>query len=199
MLSQQLLPYERDLIAQLGCTKEEYLQFKQQIDWLSRERPAEYAGVPDVDNELTAVILFVVGLVLQGVSYLLTPKPDIPQQQRQGQNRSLDSIVGRDRFAPTYGFQSSQELSRYGETIPIVFTEQKRVQLTIAGTTDWYYVGGIMVSPKLVWSRMFSWGSYQSLNLVFLLGQSPVPRGPYSTPAEIAADRAGVYIGQLPP
>jgi len=198
VLSQQLLPYERDLIAQLGCTKEEYLQFKQQIDWLSRERPATYDGIPEIVNEPTAIILFVVGLVLQAASYFLTPKPDIPQQQRQGQNRSLDSIVGRDRFAPTYGFQSSQELSRYGETIPIVFTEQKRVQLTIGSSTDWYYVGGIMVSPKLVWSRMFSWGSYQSLNLVFLLGQSPVPRGPYSTPAEIAADRAGVYIGQLP-
>jgi hypothetical protein len=151
-----------------------------------------------VDNELTAVILFVVGLVLQGVAYLLTPKPDIPQQQRQISNRTLDSIVGRDRFAPTYGFQSSQELSRYGETIPIVFTQQKRVQLTIGNNTEWYYVGGIMISPKLVWSRMFSWGGYQSLSMVFLAGQSPMPRGPYGTDAERAADRAGIYIGQLP-
>jgi hypothetical protein len=181
----------------LGCTEQEYLQFKQRIDWLSRERPAEYAHIPDIENDVVSVIVsLVLGLVFQGIGMLLAPKP--PAQQRQGGNRTLDSIAGRDRFAPTYGFQANQELSRYGETIPIVFTKQQRVQLNINGRTDFYYVGGIMISPKLVWSRMFSWGGYQSLSMVFLAGQSPMPRGPYSTPAEIAADRAGVYIGQLP-
>jgi hypothetical protein len=193
LLSQRLLPYERQLIQQLGCTETEYLHFKQQVQWLSRERPAEYAGVPDVRNEPTAVILFVVGLALQAVSYFLAPKPDMPQQ-RQIQNRNLDSIAGRDRFAPTYGFQTAQELSRYNETIPIVFTKQQ--QIVINGSLQ--YVGGIMISPKLVWSRMYSWGSYQSLEMVFLAGQSPMPRGPYGTAAEQAADRSGVYLGQTP-
>lgn len=196
-LQARLLPFERQLIAELGCTEEEYLEFKQKVEWLSRERPAAYDGVPEVNNELTAVILFVVGLLFQAAAYFLTPKPDLPQQ-RQISNRTLDSIAGRDRFAPTYNFQAAQELTRYGETVPIVFTEQKRVQLTIGGRTDWYYVGGIMVAPKLVWSRMFSWGGYQSLSMVFLVGQSPVSRGPYSTASEIAADRAGIFIGQLP-
>ena len=198
LLPQQLLPYERQLIQELGCTEQEYLQFKQRIDWLSRERPAEYAHIPDVQNDAltVAIISLVLGVVSQGLSLLLAPRA--PAQQRQGGNRTLDSIAGRDRFAPTYGFQANQELSRYGETIPIVFTKQQRVQLNINGRTDFYYVGGIMISPKLVWSRMFSWGGYQSLSMVFLAGQSPMPRGPYSTPAEIAADRAGVYIGQLP-
>lgn len=196
-LQTRLLPFERQLIAQLGCTEDEYIEFKRQVELLSRERPAEYDGVPEINAEAVTIVLAVVGILLQAVSYFLTPKPNVPQQ-REISNRNLDSIAGRDRFAPTYGFQAAQELSRYGETIPIVFTEQKRVQLTTGGRTDWYYVGGIMVSPKLVWSQTLSWGNYQSLNLMFLLGQSPVGRGPYSTAEEIAADRAGIYIGQTP-
>jgi hypothetical protein len=195
LLSQQLLPYEHDLIAQLGCSKEEYLQFKEQIAWLSRERPAEYAHIPDVQNETTAIVLFIVGLVLQGASYLLAPKP--PAAQKQIENRSLDSIVGRDRFAPTYGFQSNQELTRYGETIPIVFARQRYLQLP-PNRSDFSYVGGIMISPKLVWSRMYSWGGYQAVELVFAVGQSPISRGPYDSEAARNEDRAGIYLGQSP-
>lgn len=198
MLSQQILPYERDLIEQLGCTKEEYLQFKEQIVWLSRERPAEYDHVPDIQNDagITAIVLTVIGMVLQGVSYLLTPKPQFPKQN-EVQNRTLDSIAGRDRFAPTYGFQTNQELSRYGETIPIVFTKQRYVQLPF-GRNDFSYVGGIMISPKLVWSRMYAWGGYQAIELMFLVGQSPTFRGPYNTEADRNEDRAGIYLGQSP-
>lgn len=198
-LQTQLLPFERQLIAELGCSEEEYFNFKQQVYWLSRERPAAYDGIPDINNVgVVAIVLAVVGILFQAAAYFLTPKPDIQQERRQISNRSLDSIAGRDRFAPTYNFQVAQELTRYGETIPIVFTQQKRVQLTVNGRADWYYVGGIMVAPKLVWSRMFSWGGYQSLSMVFLVGQSPIPRGPYTTASDIAADRAGIYIGQLP-
>lgn len=199
-LSSRLLPFERQLIAELGCTEQEYQDFKNKVYWLARERPAEYAHIPDIENGdfgISLLVSLIVGAVLQGVSYLLTPKPDIPQQ-KQITNRNLDSIAGRDRFAPTYDFQVGQELSRYGETIPIVFTQQKQVQLNVNGRSDVYYVGGIMISPKLVWSRMYSWGGYQSVALVFLVGQSPLPRGPYGNTTEIAADRAGIYIGQLP-
>ena len=192
LLSQRLLPYERQLIAQVGCTETEYLNFKQTVYWLSRERPAEYAHIPEVQNETTAIVLFIVGLVLQGVSYLLTPKPNVPQQ-RQPQNRTLDSIVGRDRFAPTYGFQATQELTRYNEVIPLVFTQQKTVQLSVNGRTDPYTIGGVMIAPKLVWSLTNSWGGYQSVEMVFLAGQAPMPR-----PSNINEHKAGVYLGQLP-
>lgn len=159
---------------------------------MSRERPAEYAHIPDIRNDpvTTSIVLFVVGLVLQGVSYLLSPKPNLPQQSRQPGNRQLDSIAGRDRFAPTYGFQSAQELSRYNEVIPIVFTRQIP-NVKINNIT--YDIGGVMISPKLVWSRTYSFGSYQTIELVFLAGQAPMER-----PSNAVDDRSGVYIGQLP-
>ena len=196
VLSQRLLPFEYQLIEQLGCTPDEYLYFKQRVEWYSRERPADYAHIPEVNNDVvTAIVTLVIGLVFQGIGYLLTPKPQLPEQ-RTPQNRVLDSLVGRDRFAPTYGFQTTQELSRYNELIPIVFTEQKQVQLNTNGTPQTQYVGGIMISPKLVWSRLYSWGSYQSVELVFLAGQGPLLRGPYGN--DSAIDRAGIYLGQLP-
>lgn len=192
-LKMPLLPFEKDLIDQLGITAAEYNEFRREVMWRSRVRPAAYANVPDVqaDALTISIISLVVGVLSSAASYLLTPKPQQPQQAKI-RNRQLDNIVGRDRFAPTYGFQSGQDISRYGEAIPIVFTKQ------IPGWRPNEYIGGVMVSPKLVWSRLFSWGTYQSADLVFLVGQGRMGRGPYSTPAEIAADRAGIYIGQTP-
>lgn len=190
-----LLPHEKQLIEALGLTAEEYRVFTQDVIWRSRERPAAYDGVPDIRCEpiswTTVAVSLLIGGLTTAASYFLTPKPEAPQASRI-RNRQLDSIVGRDRFSPTYGFQSSQDISRYGEAIPIVFTRQTYD----AGSRT--FTGGVMVSPKLVWSRIFSWGTYQTAHLVFLVGQGPMPRGPYSTATEIAADRAGLYVGQAP-
>lgn len=208
-----LLPYEKQLIETLGLDPKEYLEYKKQAIWAALERPEEYAHIPEIyaivdplsaaafaagayattKSATTVAVIssLVVGAVFTALSYLLTPKPQEINQPRI-RNRQLDSITGRDRFAPTYGFQAGQDISRYGEAIPIVFTKQ-----IPSGRTNEYY-GGIMISPKLVWSRLFSWGNYQSADLVFLVGQGRMGRGPYSTSADIAADRAGLYIGQTP-
>lgn len=194
-LSLPLLPHEKQLIEVLGLTAEEYRAFTREVIWRSRERPAAYDHIPEVVGEgafWTAVaVSLLVGGLTTAASYFLTPKPEAPQASRI-RNRQLDNIVGRDRFSPTYGFQSNQDISRYGEAVPIVFTRQLYDPVTKT------YTGGVMVSPKLVWSRMFSWGTYQTADLVFLVSQGPMPRGPYSTDAEKAADRAGLYFGQSP-
>jgi hypothetical protein len=203
-----LLPYEKQLIEHLGLDTEEYIAYKKQLLWQSFERGPDYQHIPEIyailpaagpaaaaflggaakSATLTAVAINVaVGVVLSAVSYLLTPKP----RSVNVRNRQLENIVGRDRYAPTFGFQSGQDLSRYGEAIPIVFTKQVQ-------RANGSYTGGLMIGPKLVWSRLFSWGPYQTADLVFLVGQGRMSRGPYSTPADIAADRAGIYFGQMP-
>ena len=213
-----LLPYEKQLAETLGFTEDEYIALKKEALWRVIERPEEYAHVPEIyaagpglavayiagqafftaakSATVTAIVSsVVVGVVLTAASYLLTPKPNQANQARI-RNRQLDSITGRDRYAPTYGFQGGQDISRYGETIPIVFTKQVFDPSLV--NTAGRYTGGVMISPKLVWSRLFSWGNYQSADLVFLVGQGRMSRGPYSTAAEITADRAGLFIGQSP-
>lgn len=148
--SAPLLPFERDLIATIGCSEEEYRWYKQQVATLSRERPAEYELVPEVNNEvgtIIAIVSLVIGLASTAVSYFLTPqvKPETPDR---GRNRRLASANGRSRFNQTFGFEGAADIAQFGLPIPIVFG--RWTQRTTHTT------GGILVSPSLVWSRMFS-------------------------------------------
>jgi hypothetical protein len=89
-----LLPFERELVATLGCTEAEYRAFTVEVMKRSRVRPAEYDHIPDI-NALPAVftaagalttfgtiaVNLAIGLALSALSYLLTPKP-----KQQGAN-----------------------------------------------------------------------------------------------------------------
>jgi hypothetical protein len=171
-----LLPYERDLIKTLGCTEEEYRRFVEEVQRRAAIRPAEYALVPTVNAGPFAPILIsiAVGAVLQGVAYLLTPKPKSPGQVQQ---RRLGDITGADRFSATSGFDSQAELASYGEPIPIIFGQY-------TGES-----GGILAAPKLVWSRAFSYGSQQGVKLMFVLGEQGLGEG-INRP-----DLNGVFLG----
>ena len=46
-----LLPYERQMIEALGCTEEEYEEYRRNLINYGRVRPAEYAHIPDVRND----------------------------------------------------------------------------------------------------------------------------------------------------
>ena len=175
-----LLPFERDLIATIGCSEEEYRQYKQRVATLSRERPAEYAHIPDVRNDPVITPLLVslaVGAVFSAVSYFLTPKPETPQQ---GRTKRLASANGRSRFNQTFGFEGVADIAQFGLPIPIVFGRwtQRPTHTT----------GGILVSPSLVWSRMFSYGSSQGYKGLYVVGESTL-----STP-----DVNGIFLGTMP-
>ena len=171
-----LLPFERELVATLRCTEAEYRAFTIEAMKRSRVRPAEYDVVPDIVNDAIIVPLLIslaIGLVTSAISYLLMPKPKPPQADRR-QQQTLDSISGSSRFSPTTGFDSRAELANYGDPIPIVFGRY-------TGTS-----GGILVSPKLVWSRMFSYGTQQGVKMLFVVGEQGYSFG-------------GTYDGILPP
>jgi hypothetical protein len=196
LLRLPLLPFERELIQQLGCTEQEYRKFTLEAHKRSTIRPAEYAHIPDIQNgpavviagialttstgALTAVgavlVNLAVGLALSALSLLLTPKPKGPGGG-QTQQRRLGDIGGADRFSATSGFDSQAELANYGEPIPIIFGQY-------TGET-----GGILVAPKLVWSRAFSYGSQQGVKLMFVVGEQGLGEG-ISVP-----DLNGVFLG----
>lgn len=182
-----LLPYEKQLIELAGLTEDEYRYFVQEAYRRSKIRPAEYALIPDVNNtgaEIIAIISLVIGLASTAASFLLAPKPRaLQQQQQQITQRTLDSIVGSQRFTPTSGFDSQAELANYGDPIPIIFGRW-------TGTT-----GGMLVTPKLVWSRMFSYGRQQGAKLLFVVGEQGVAEGIPPDGIDPPPALQGIFIG----
>ena len=179
-----LLPWEKQLIAALDCSEDEYRRFVREVRTRSYERPAEYAGVPDVQNgwELgLAIASLVIGLASTAASFLLAPKP-AQSSADEAKFRKLRNVTGRQSFAPTFSFSSQQQLAEYGTPVPIVFTKQ---ELRTDDLGEQYYSGGILISPLLVWSRIKSFGSHQVIELQMVAGQAPMER----------ADIAGIFIG----
>lgn len=156
-----LLPYEREICELAGFSEAEYKQFKQHLVDNAYIRPAEYALIPDIRNDpftTTILVSLAIGLAFTGVSYLLAPKPPSLDDQQQVRERRLGSTRGRSTYAPLYGFDSLAEIATYGEPVPLVWTRY-------TGTT-----GGVVIAPKLIWSRVYSWGGFQTAKFLYTAG-----------------------------
>ena len=183
-----LLPYERELIKTIGITEEEYQLFAAEVRRRGHTRPSEYDHIPDIQAIAGAVVIpavtfaatksattiiltqVAVGIILTGVAYLLTPKPKTPSAQKRGSSFDTGSLTGANRFNPSRGFQTLNELADYASPIPIIFGLYQ-------GEDRDNHGGGIFVTPKLVWSRMFSYGTQQSALLMFVVGEQGVEKG----------------------
>ena len=178
-----LLPYERQLIETIGITEEEYRQFVAEAKRRGAVRPAEYAGIPDVrcDAVITPILInLAISLVLTGVAYLLTPKPKMPGSNKRGGVIDLGDITGANRFTPSRGFDTLADLADYGSPIPLIFGLYREEE----------DIGGMLVTLKLVWSRMFSHGTMQRAKLMFIVGEQGVPGTGIAAP-----DLQGIYLG----
>ena len=181
-----LLPYEIALIEALGCTEEEYREFIRHAELVARVRPAGYEHVPDVVNAsavVPIVVSLVVGLISTAVSVLLAPKAQTVQAAKQTKigSRKLADQIGPTRFNQTTSFDNVSALAEYGQPIPIPFGTK--------GTgADGVTTGGLILAPALVWSRLYSYGTYQAFEGVYVAGQYGV-----NTP-----NFTGVRIGTLP-
>jgi hypothetical protein len=174
-----LLPYERQLIEALGCTEDEYREFVQQAERRAYVRPAGYEHIPDIRMDPVSIIVsLVVGVALSAASYLLTPKPKLASSGRSPRQRQLAGIDGASSYSPTQGFESIQELASYGNVVPIAFTKREE-------HPEGYNTGGLLISPAMVWSRMKSFGGFQVLEMVAVVGQGTVAQ----------PDRAGIFLG----
>jgi len=186
-----LLPYERDLISLIGCTEEEYRAFNEEVRRRGYVRPAEYDHIPDVRcDPVTVAVSLIVGAALTVVGNLLVPKPkpaSLPQQRsnNRGENNSqtinLDSASGRTRFNDTEGFGGTAPLTKYNTPVAIPFG---RWQLA---SVDYYpeASGGLLITPSLVWARLFSYGTYQAYKGLYVVGEYGL------TPPDVQ----GVYVG----
>ena len=182
-----LLPFEKQLIETIGATEEEYRYLVTEALKKSRVRPAGYEHIPDIRCDPTTtlgsfLISLAVGVTLTAITYLLTPKP---KQPKGIDRRDLGDINNAGRFNPTHGFDSQAELANYGSPIPIIFGKAEF-------NGEDYSNGGMLVTPKLVWSRMFSWGTQQAVKLGFLVGEQGGDTGITSP------DLSGIFLGNNP-
>lgn len=165
-----LLPYEKQLIKTIGCSEEEYRYFVSEAIKKAKVRPAGYEHIPDIRNDAVVtpiIVSLVVGTLFSVAAAVLAPKPKPPKAvEREGTtSKNLGSITGASRFVSTFGFDTVAELASFGEVIPVIFGLYSKT----------YRIGGILVSPKLVWSRMFSYGRQQAAQLHFVVGEQGRP------------------------
>ena len=149
--SRKLLPYEHQLIEALGISKEEYLEF---VAIQQEYTDPKQGTIFDVRNlpPIIPIILTAIGVILQVVAALI-PKP--AQQSASGQRQQTRDDV----FAPRFGFNSAQELARYGDPVNLIYTNK-----------DVNKNGGVRVATALIWSAVKSFGSSQYVQMLMVLG-----------------------------
>jgi hypothetical protein len=169
-MTRRLLPYEHQLIKELGISEAEYLEFAQaQFD--HTRTPADRLLLPQNDPGTIGLVLTIVGILFQVGAALLAPKPEMPSQQNQRRRRD-------QTFAPRFGFNSAQELAKYGDPVNLVYCN-----------TDQNNTGGVRVATSLVWSAVQSFGSSQFMQMMAAVGASNID------PAGIDFDRTA--FGQM--
>lgn len=177
-----LLPFERDLIEIAGITEDEYRFFAAEAMRMARIRPAEYEHIPEVRMDVVSIVVsLVIGIALSAASYLLTPKPKAPGAGDRVRQRQLANLEGLQAFAPTTGFDSQASLANYGDPVPLMFGRY-------TGTT-----GGMLVAPRLVWSRAFSYGTQQGVKQLYVVGEQGAGTAGIDKP-----DLQGIFLGNTP-
>jgi len=190
-----LLPYEIALIEALGCSEEEYKAFVRYAAQQAYIRPAEYEHIPEIyaappllaagylaaqtAKSATTIILtnLAIGIALTAASLLLAPKPPAISDRRIKQ-RELKDQIGPTRFNQTSSFDNIASLAEYGQAIPIPFGRYD----STTGT------GGLTLAPALVWSRVYSYGTYRAFEGIYVVGQYGLAQ-----PPEIAGVRLGTF------
>lgn len=181
-MTRKLLPYEYQLIEQLGISKEEYLEF---VAVQAAYNDPKAGTVFDIRCEPVSIVLGVVGLIFSVASTLLRPKPKIstPQGVSVGTpvGAPTEGIGGQaqtreQRFSPRFGFNGQQDLAKYGDPVNLIYCN-----------TDINPKGAVRAATSLVWSAVRSYGSSQFVQLLMILGAGRI--------ANINADKSA--FGQV--
>ncbi len=165
-MTRKLLPYEYQLIEQLGISKEEYLEF---VAVQATYDDPKIGTIFDTRNpQVVAVVLTVVGIIFQVASVLLRPKPQVSEPRGVSVGTPVgaptEGVGGQaqtreQRFSPRFGFNGQQDLAKYGDPVNLIYCN-----------TDINPKGAVRAATSLVWSAVRSYGSSQFVQLLLVLG-----------------------------
>lgn len=170
-MTRKLLPYEYQLIAQLGVTKEEYLEFLSIQETYS---DIKAGTIFDTRGEVVSATIAVVGLIFSVVSTVLKPRPSISAPQgvsvgptaaapAEPQGVGGQTQTREQRFSPRFGFNNQQDLAKYGDPVNLIYAD--------INTNP---KGGVRAGTSLVWSAVRSFGSTQFVQLLLALGAGSI-------------------------
>ena len=159
-----LLPQDREIMDITGMSEEQYRWFVKEAILHSKLRPGEPVALGFF---ATVAINLVIGIALAAASALLTPRPTQQREPREQRQIGGQDFVSGQRFGPTSGFDSVQNVVELGSTIPLVYANRR-----IA--SDGNYYGGVRVNTNLLWSQLFSLGGGQLLRAIFLISEGTI-------------------------
>ena len=159
------LPSDKYIASVLGLTDVEYYYFKKEAQkrYLEQPAPAAVAGLETL--AIISIVLTVLSTGLTIVASFFKPKPGRPAQLKN-QNDAQDSINSVERYSPRVGFDSSQDIAKIGQTIPLIYTRRETINNVI--------YGGLRFNTPLLWSQLESLGGSQRLRALFLLGEGAI-------------------------
>ena len=164
-----LLPSDRYLADLLGLTDEEYAWFVAEVKRREKEAP-EPAVIAGTEAAVLAAISLAISVGSMALSYLLKPRAPDLGSSRPSQiiptGRGGNAVSDNQRFAPRYGFNSTQEIASLGDTVPIIYSLREDI--------DGVTYGGVRVNAALLWSQIYSLGASQMLRGIFMLGEGPI-------------------------
>lgn len=159
-----LLPQDREIMDITGMSEEQYRWFVKEAILHSKLRPGEPVALGFL---ATVAINLVIGAALAAASTLLRPRPPQEQQAREQRQIGGQDFVSGQRFGPTSGFDSVQNVVELGSTIPLVYANRREA-------SDGNYYGGVRVNTNLLWSQLFSVGGGQLLRGIFLISEGTI-------------------------
>ena len=117
-----LLPYEKSLITALDCSEEEYRKFVRYAMQRAYVRPAEYAGIPDIQVSVAPAVFatktftqifltnLAIGVALTAASLLLAPKaPSLEDSKLK--SKKLKNQIGPSSFNQATSFDNAPSLA----------------------------------------------------------------------------------------
>ena len=160
-----LLPQDREVMAVTGMTEAGISPVLFNGDAVLQAKAMPAAG----SYRFTATLLInlAIGLLLTGISMLLAPKAQEPEEANYEETKvDGQDVIRKDRFAPKNGFNSVQNVVELGSVVPIVYAKKEEI--------DGKQYGGIRVNTNMLWSQLLSIGGGQFFRGIFLVSEKAV-------------------------